>query len=236
MGGLCGHRRSCFRFLLPICVSCPRHRHKLWIIVHELIWFHAAASMLAVAAPAVWPLCTEHTGWHHHHIDKAIINPHLLHNINDKIRTKDTMRHNNNHIHHIKVLPVPTVANKRVESSYNNLHRLIMAENKYMRRPRDHHQALRIRFARWVWRHKPGIRRRVLWWGNYTSAGISEHLIFILRNCLVSRCWYSDILLVSAINTTFMTALLTRDIYYWFSKVIGIENPIHTEAGLRQCT
>lgn len=104
--------------------------------------------MLAVAAPAVKPLCMEHTGWHHPHTDKAIINPHLLHNINDKIRTKDTMHHhNNNHIHRIKVLPVPTVANKRVESNYSNLQALITAENKCTRHLRDHHQALRIRFA-----------------------------------------------------------------------------------------
>lgn len=115
--------------------------------------------MLAVAAPAVSPLCTEHTGWHHPHTDKAIINPHLLHNINDKTRTKDTMHRNNNHIHHIKVLPV---ANKRVESNYSNLQALIMAVNKCMRRLRDHHQALRIRFGLSLWRHMLGIRRRVL--------------------------------------------------------------------------
>jgi hypothetical protein len=100
--------------------------------------------MLDVAAPAVKPLCTEHIGWHHHHIDKAIISPRLLLNTNDKIRTKDTMLHHNN-IHHI--LRVLMVGNKRVESSYNNPRPLIMAENKYMRRPRDHHQPLRIKFT-----------------------------------------------------------------------------------------
>jgi hypothetical protein len=106
--------------------------------------------MLDVAVPAAKPLCMEHIGWHRHPIDKAIINPHLLLNMNDKIRTMGTMLHHNNinNIHHVlRVLLVCTVDSKRVESSYNNPRLLIMAENKYMRRLRAHHQPLRNKFA-----------------------------------------------------------------------------------------
>lgn len=121
-----------------------------------------AASMLDVAVPAVKTLCMEHIGWHHHPIDKAIINPHLLLNMNDKIRTKGTMLHHNNIHHVLKVLLAHTVDNKRMESSYNNPRLLIMAENNYMHRLRAHHQPLRNKFAQRTLRHRHGIGRRIL--------------------------------------------------------------------------
>lgn len=75
---------------------------------------------------------TEHIGWHHHHIDRAITNPNLLLNMNAQIQTKATTGR-----HHKELKADTMLPNKRTASNCNNPSMLTKVEIESTRLPLD---------------------------------------------------------------------------------------------------